>query len=86
MPNVNQSSGSTQPITLHPALVQRCQATALLGEAVIRYQVSRSSGDRIHLLALASMANTLGALTAEDAEVIETTLAKPALQHTGANA
>ncbi|MDK4198613.1 hypothetical protein QKY98_05705 [Pseudomonas sp. HR1] len=86
MPNVNQRSSNAQPITLHPALVQRCQATALLGEAVIRYQVSRSSGDRIHLLALASMANTLGALTTEDAEVIETTLAKPAQQHTGASA
>ncbi len=84
MPNVNQRSSDAEPITLYPALVQRCQATALLGEAVIRYQVSHSSGDRIHLLALASMANTLGALTAEDAEVIETTLAKPAHQHTGA--
>ncbi|MDC7827691.1 MULTISPECIES: hypothetical protein [Pseudomonas] len=74
MPNVNQRSSNAQPITLHPALVQRCQATALLGEAVIRYQVSRSSGDRIHLLALASMANTLGALTEQDADVINRTL------------
>ena len=44
MPNVNQRSSNAQPITLHPALLQRCQATALLGEAVIRYQVSRSTG------------------------------------------
>ncbi|MDR6230468.1 hypothetical protein QE444_002825 [Pseudomonas sp. SORGH_AS199] len=81
-----QSSSTTQPITLHPTLAHRCRATALLGEALIRYQVSHTLGDRIHLLALASMANALGALTQQDAEVINTALAKPAQQHTGKGA
>ncbi len=71
---MTQSSSTYQPITLHPTLVRRCRATALLGEALIRYQVSNALGDRIHLLALASMANTLGALTDQDASVINQTL------------
>jgi hypothetical protein len=71
---MTQSSSTHQPITLHPTLVRRCRATALLGEALIRYQVSNALGDRIHLLALASMANTLGALTDQDASVINQTL------------
>lgn len=71
---MTQSSSTQQPITLHPTLVRRCRATALLGEALIRYQVSNALGDRIHLLALASMANTLGALTDQDASVINQTL------------
>lgn len=71
---MTQSSSTHQPITLHPTLVRRCRATALLGEALIRYQVSNTLGDRIHLLALASMANTLGALTSQDAAVIYQTL------------
>lgn len=71
---MTQSSSTQQPITLHPTLVRRCRATALLGEALIRYQVSNALGDRIHLLALASMANTLGALTEQDASVISQTL------------
>lgn len=71
---MTQSSSTYQPITLHPTLVRRYRATALLGEALIRYQVSNSLGDRIHLLALASMANTLGALTDQDASVINQTL------------
>lgn len=71
---MTQSSSTHQPITLHPTLVRRCRATALLGEALIRYQVSNALGDRIHLLALASMANTLGALTDQDADVINQTL------------
>ncbi len=78
-----QSSSTHQPITAHPTLVRRCRATALLGEALIRYQVSNTLGDRIHLLALASMANALGALTQQDADIINTTLAKPAQQHMG---
>lgn len=80
---MTQSSSTQQPITLHPTLVRRCRATALLGEALIRYQVSNTLGDRIHLLALASMANALGALTQQDADIINTTLAKPAQQHLG---
>jgi len=71
---MTHSSSTQQPITLHPTLVRRCRATALLGEALIRYQVSDALGDRIHLLALASMANTLGALTDQDASVINQTL------------
>ncbi|WP_027599423.1 hypothetical protein [Pseudomonas sp. MOIL14HWK12:I2] len=71
---MTQSSTTQQPITLHPTLVRRCRATALLGEALIRYQVSNALDDRIHLLALASMANTLGALTDQDASVINQTL------------
>lgn len=71
---MTQSSSTYQPITLHPTVVRRCRATALLGEALIRYQVSNALGDRIHLLALASMANTLGALTDQDASVINQTL------------
>lgn len=71
---MTQSSSTQQPITLHPTLVRRCRATALLGEALIRYKVSNALGDRIHLLALASMANTLGALTDQDASVINQTL------------
>ena len=71
---MTQSSSSHQPITLHPTLARRCRATALLGEALIRYQVSNTLGDRIHLLALASMANALGALTSQDAAVINQTL------------
>lgn len=71
---MTQSSSTQQPITLHPTLVRRCRATALLGEALIRYQVSNTLGDRIHLLALASMANVLGALTDQDAAVINQTL------------
>ena len=71
---MTQSSSTHQPITLHPTLVRRCRATALLGEALIRYQVSNTLGDRIHLLALASMANALGALTDQDAAVINQTL------------
>lgn len=71
---MTQSSSTQQPITLHPTLVRRCRATVLLGEALIRYQVSNALGDRIHLLALASMANTLGALTDQDASVINQTL------------
>ncbi|MDR6178404.1 hypothetical protein QE393_001664 [Pseudomonas sp. SORGH_AS 211] len=83
---MNQSSSTHQPITLHPPLVRRIRATALLGEALIRYQVSHTLGDRIHLLALASMANTLGALTKQDADVINTALAKPVQQHTSKGA
>ncbi|WP_426943821.1 hypothetical protein ACP4J5_12310 [Pseudomonas oryzihabitans] len=71
---MTQSSSTHQPITLHPTLARRCRATALLGEALIRYQVSNTLGDRIHLLALASMANALGALTQQDAAVINQTL------------
>ena len=71
---MTQSSSTQQPITLYPTLVRRCRATALLGEALIRYQVSNTLGDRIHLLALASMANALGALTDQDAAVINHTL------------
>jgi len=71
---MTQSSSTHQPITLHPTLARRCRATALLGEALIRYQVSNTLGDRIHLLALASMANALGALTDQDAAVINQTL------------
>lgn len=80
---MTQSSSNTQRTTLHPTLVRRRRATALLGDALIRYQVSHSLGDRIHLLALASMANTLGALTQQDADVINTALAKPVQQHPG---
>lgn len=80
---MTQTSSTAQPITLHPTLVRRCRATALLGEALIRYQVTSTLTARIHLLALASMANALGALTQQDADIINTTLAKPALQHTG---
>jgi hypothetical protein len=71
---MTQSSSTQQPITLHPTLLRRCRATALLGEALIRYQVSNTLGDRIHLLALASMAKALGALTSQDAAVIKQTL------------
>lgn len=71
---MTQSSSTHQPITLHPTLARRCRATALLGEALIRYQVSNTLSDRIHLLALASMANALGALTDQDAAVINQTL------------
>ncbi len=71
---MTQSSSTQQPITLHLPLVRRCRATALLGEALIRYQVSNTLSDRIHLLALASMANALGALTDQDAAVINHTL------------
>lgn len=71
---MTQSSSTHQPITLHPTLARRCRATALLGEALIRYQVSNTLGDRIHLLALASMANALGALTQQDAAIINQTL------------
>lgn len=80
---MTQSSSTHQPITLHPTLVRRCRATALLGEALIRYQVSNTLSDRIHLLALASMANALGALTQQDADIINTALAKPVQQHPG---
>lgn len=72
-----QSSSSHQPITLDLTLVRRCQATALIGDALIRYQVSHSRHDRIHLVALASMAKTLGALTPEDDAVITAALARP---------
>ena len=50
---------------------------ATAAEVVERYRSydSTATGDRIHLLALASMANTLGALTAEDVEVINAALA-----------
>jgi hypothetical protein len=71
---MTQRGSTTQPITLHPTLVRRCRATALLGEALIRYQVTSTLADRIHLLALASMANALGALTQQDAAVINQTL------------
>ncbi|NMY88951.1 hypothetical protein [Pseudomonas oryzihabitans] len=71
---MTQSSSTHQPITLHPTLARRCRATALLGEALIRYQVSNTLGDRIHLLALASMANALGALTRQDADIVNQTL------------
>lgn len=78
---MTQSSSRHQPITLHPTLVRRIKAIALLGEALIRYQVSHTPGNRIHLLALASMANTLGALTQQDADIINSALAKPVQQH-----
>lgn len=75
---MTQSSSTKQPTTLHPTLIRRCRATALLGEALIRYQVSRTLSDRIHLLALASMANALGALTDQEAQVVNAALALPA--------
>ncbi|KTT33293.1 hypothetical protein NS201_05230 [Pseudomonas oryzihabitans] len=73
-----QSSSSHQPITPHLTPSGRQLAIHLVGSAVIRYRVSHSRGDRIHLVALASLATTLGALAPEDDAVITAALARPA--------
>lgn len=73
-----QSSSSHQPITPQLTPSGRLLAIHLVGSAVIRYRVSHSHADRTHLLSLASLANTLGALTADDDAVITATLAQPA--------
>lgn len=69
----HQSSGGLKATT--PA--RHLLATAIIGAALIGYQVQRTSDARMRLESLATMAYSLGELTDSDAAVVHRLLAAP---------
>lgn len=68
-------SGSGTKATTAP---RRLLATAIVGQALIGYQVQKTPAARARLESLADMAKRLGDLTEADAAVVAELLAKPA--------
>lgn len=75
----HQSSGGTKATT--PA--RHLLATAMIGAALIGYQVHKTPDARTRLVSLATMAHSLGELTDRDAAVVAQLLAKPLIRRTG---
>lgn len=67
-------SGSAAKATTAP---RHLLATAIVGEALIGYQVQKTPAARARLESVADMAKRLGDLTEADAAVVATLLAKP---------
>lgn len=61
-------------------------AIAVIGAALISYQIHKTPDARQRLESLASMAHTLGELSDRDADVVAQLLAKPYAVQQGANA
>ena len=72
----HQRSGGLKATT--PA--RHLLATAIIGAALIGYQVQRTPDARMRLESLATMAHSLGELTDSDAAVIHRLLAAPPIR------
>lgn len=80
----HQSSGEPKATTLQDQATRSARhlmAIRIVGTALFDYQVSKSADARIRLECLATMAHSLGAITASEAEVVSHVLARHDVSH-----